>query len=426
MTLPPRRPARHADLIDPPHRLRPMVGRDPEEGGRAATPLELLFDLTFAVAFSAAGNEFAHALADGHLVGGVAAFCLSVLAVCWCWINFTWFASAYDTDDWLFRALTMVQMAGVIVVAVGLPTLFASIVEGDHLALAVPVAGYVVMRVAMVLLWLRAAKHDPQRRRSANAHIVAILAAQLLWCLLALADLPVMPGMAILLVPIGVEMVGPYLAETRDGGTPWHPHHIAERYGLLVIITLGETVIGTVSAMSALVHHTDAGWTADAIVVLAAGVALTFGLWWTYFVIPWGEVLQHHRERAFFWGYGHMAIFGGIAATGAGLHVGQYYLEHETHLSAIATLLAVVVPVAVYLGMLYLMYAVGMRAADRFQLLLIVPTAAALVLAVALVASGASYPVGLAIVALAPIITIVGHETIGHRHVSAHLDRLRD
>ncbi|MCB1040104.1 MAG: low temperature requirement protein A, partial [Acidimicrobiales bacterium] len=157
-----------------------------------------------------------------------------------------------------------------------------------------------------------------------------------------------------------------------------------------------------------------------------AGVALTFGLWWTYFVIPWGEVLQHHRERAFFWGYGHMAIFGGIAATGAGLHVGQYYLEHETHLSAIATLLAVVVPVAVYLGMLYLMYAVGMRAADRFQLLLIVPTAAALVLAVALVASGASYPIGLAIVALAPIITIVGHETIGHRHVSAHLDRLRD
>ena len=44
------------------HQLRRMSGRHPHEGHRPATPLELLFDLTFVVAFGAAGNELAHPL----------------------------------------------------------------------------------------------------------------------------------------------------------------------------------------------------------------------------------------------------------------------------------------------------------------------------------------------------------------------------
>ena len=35
-------------------------------------------------------------------------------AICLAWINFTWFASAYDTDDWVFRLMTMVEMVGVL------------------------------------------------------------------------------------------------------------------------------------------------------------------------------------------------------------------------------------------------------------------------------------------------------------------------
>jgi hypothetical protein len=52
------------------HRHRRMIGRDPHERHRAATPLELLFDLTFVVAFGAAGNELAHALAEKHVTSG--------------------------------------------------------------------------------------------------------------------------------------------------------------------------------------------------------------------------------------------------------------------------------------------------------------------------------------------------------------------
>ena len=68
-------------------------------------------------------------------------------AVIWAWVNYSWFASAYDTDDWLFRLATMVQMVGVIVLSLGLPQMFESIDHGDTLDNGVMVAGYVIMRV---------------------------------------------------------------------------------------------------------------------------------------------------------------------------------------------------------------------------------------------------------------------------------------
>ena len=73
-----------------------------------------------------------------------------------------------------------------------------------------------------------------------------------------------------------IEFAGPFIAERGKGGTPWHAHHIAERYGLLTIITLGEGVIGTVASLGAVVESQ--GWTLDAALVAVAGTGLTFGL----------------------------------------------------------------------------------------------------------------------------------------------------
>jgi len=63
---------------------------------------------------------------------GVLGFAFATFAVTWAWINFSWFASAYDTDDWVYRLTTMVQMVGVIVLALGLPRMFASLEHGEH------------------------------------------------------------------------------------------------------------------------------------------------------------------------------------------------------------------------------------------------------------------------------------------------------
>src|SRR6478735_2100337 len=81
---------------------------------------ELLYDLTIVVAFGTAANELAHAVAAGHYVAGTAGFAVAAFAVSWAWLNYSWFASAYDADDWVFRLATMVQMVGVIVLSLGL------------------------------------------------------------------------------------------------------------------------------------------------------------------------------------------------------------------------------------------------------------------------------------------------------------------
>ena len=298
------------------HRVARMSGRDPDEDHRAATPLELLFDLTFVVAFGIAADELAHYLAEDHIRTSVLGFAFISFAISWAWINFSWFASAYDTDDWVFRLLTLVQMLGVLVLALGIADVFDSIDHADHVDNGVVVAGYVVMRVAMVAQWTRAARQDPERRPAAMTYVVTILVAQAGWVALAVAQTSVEAMFAWAGVLILVELAGPYLAETRKGGTPWHPHHIAERYGLLIIIALGEAILGTIAALGAIVGPEGQGWSVQAAVVGLAGVALTFGMWWIYFVVPCGEVLEHRRERSFGWGYGHIPLFASVVAAG--------------------------------------------------------------------------------------------------------------
>jgi low temperature requirement protein LtrA len=407
------------------HRRRPFSGRDPREEHRGATPLELLFDLTFVVGFGVASNELAHYLADGDIRTGLVGFALATFAVAWAWINYSWFASAYDTDDWVFRVATMVQMVGVLVLALGLEQAFASIAAGETLDNGVMVAGYVVMRVPMVFLWAQVARQDPARRRAAAVYIWTIAVAQVFWVVLAVTDPPIEATFVAVLALIGLEVSGPFIAERRKGGTPWHARHIAERYGLLVIITLGEGILGTVASINAVVHGSE-GWTVDAAVVAIAGVGLIFATWWTYFAIPWADVLELHRERSFIWGYTHIVVFASLAAIGAGLHVAAYYLERETTLSDTGTVLSTVIPVTVYTLTLYGLYASFTRHRDPFHLSLLVGTAAVLVLTVVLAAAGVSVAICLVVLMFAPIVTVVGYETVGHRHVEEALARMRE
>jgi low temperature requirement protein LtrA len=393
-----------------------MSGRDPGERHRAATPLELLFDLTFVVAFGIAADELAHYLAEDHIRTSLLAFGFVGFSISWAWINFSWFASAYDTDDWVFRLLTLLQMVGVLVLALGIADVFASIDEGDHVDNGVMVAGYVVMRVAMVAQWARAAKQDPERRRAATAYVVTITVAQAGWVALALATTSVGATFAWAALLLLIELGGPVAAETRKGGTPWHPHHIAERYGLLVIIALGEAILGTIAALGAIVGPEGEGWTVEAAVVGFAGVTLTFGMWWIYFVLPCGAILERRRERSFGWGYGHIPLFGSVVAAGAGLHVAAFLVEDKTKLDVLDTLLTTAIPVAVYVLGIFVLYTYLSRTVDPFHFLLIGLSGALLGAAVAMAAAGVSIEWCLLVLSLVPWVTVIGYETVGHRH----------
>ena len=396
------------------HHSRQMAGRDRHEAHRVTTALELLFDLTFVISFGLAASQLAHALAESHYVSGLLGFGLASFGICWAWINFSWFASAYDTDDWIFRVATMVQMIGVLVLAIGLPRMFASIEHGEHLDTSVMVLGYVIMRVALVSQWLRAARQDPARRRACLAYAIAVSIAQVGW----VTHIAFHFSLGVAFVLIGflvlVEFAGPVLAERKDGGTPWHAHHMAERYGLFAIIALGEGVVGTVAALSAVVEQQ--GWTMDAALVGIAGTGLTFGMWWVYYLLPSAPILHAHRDRAFVWGYGQMLIVTAIVATGAGLHVAASFIEHEAAISPLATVLTVAVPVGVFLALIYALSYYLVRRFDPFHVWLLSATAGVVAVVVAAALSGISMAVCLVILMLAPAVTVVGYEVRGYRH----------
>jgi low temperature requirement protein LtrA len=393
-----------------------MSGRDTHEAHRAATPLELLFDLTFVIAFGVAASEFAHMLISGHTVAGLAGFLFATFSVSWAWINFSWFASAYDTDDWVYRLTTMLQMVGVLVLALGIPQVFTSIASGEHLNNRVLVAGYVVMRIAMVIQWSRAAKQDPDRRSACLAYAIAITVAQVGWIALAVANNMERVTFILIAVMIGVELTGPLLAEKRMGGTPWHAHHIVERNGLLTIIALGEGVVGTVASLSAVVA--EQGWTTDAVLVAVAGTGLTFGMWWVYFMVPAADLLHAHRDRSFGYGYSHIVLFGSIVATGAGLHAAAYFIQHRSELSSIATVAAVAAPVGVYIVVVFGTYLLLVRTWDAFYAIDVLIGLVTLGVAVGLATAGVSMAVCLLVVMAAPAAIVASFELFGHRHLA--------
>lgn len=403
------------------HRLRRMTGRDHHEDGRTASDLELFFDLTFVVAFSVAGVQVAEYLAEGHYRAAIIGFLFSSFATIWAWINFSWFASAFDTDDWVFRVVTMVQMGGVLILSLGIAPVFESLDAGDHVDNRVLVLGYVVMRVAMLVQWLRAASQSEQYRRTCLTYAAAILVAQVGWVVVIVLEMDLVPTLIATVVLVGVELAGPFVAERRTP-TPWHPHHIAERYGLLAIITLGEGIVGTAVALQSVLA--EQGWSLETAVLGLAGVAITFSLWWIYFVVPTGDALEARRSKCFGWGYSHILVFMAIAAVGAGLHVAALYIEHHADIGAEVAVAAVAVPLAVYLLMITLTYSYLVE----FDVLHAALTLAGLVVlgvAVGAAAAGLSVVWALVIAAIAPVGIVAADEVVGTRHRAEALLRLR-
>ena len=305
--------------------LRPMQPRDPDEGHRASTPLELFFDLVFVVAVAQAANSLHHALLEGGSVGApVGKYILVFFGIWWAWMNFSWFASAFDTEDIAYRLVVFVQMTGALIYAAGIPRAF----QVGWIALLVVPGGWEV--AGFIFL-----------------------------------------GACELLVPVWAE---------RVGTTSWHASHITERYGLFTIIVLGESVLaGTVAIQTVL---DEGGLDAELYGIIAGGLLLLFSMWWIYFDYQVPQLLTSNRI-AFRWGYGHLLIFAAVAAVGAGLVVAVEHAAGHGHVSDVRAGMIVAVPVAVYLLALWLLH-VLIGASDAVRSWYITPLTAVLVLLAAL------------------------------------------
>ncbi|MDI6023423.1 low temperature requirement protein A [Leucobacter sp. UT-8R-CII-1-4] len=346
-----------------------MSGRDPHEAHRVASPLELFFDLVFVIAVSQASQQLHHGIVAGHAMTTTLSYAMIFFAIWWAWMNFTWFASAFDTDDWLYRVTTIVQMGGVLVVAAGVHDAMAN---GDW---ATVTWGYVIMRLAMVTQWLRVAVSDPELRAVALRYAFGITFVQGIWLarISFSADIQFWsfwPAMVLeLLVPVFAE---------RARNTPWHPHHIAERYSLFVLILLGESLLASANAI---IDALNSGDHVEGILRLAiSGLVLAAGVWWLYFSHEYGDRLNS-ASSGFGFGYAHYLLFASVGAISAGIEVELDLLTGAAdHLSARSASLAFAVPVAVFMFVVWLIL-LRIRLSPAASIVCLVATGAVIVCA---------------------------------------------
>ncbi len=333
----------------PPSVSSGLKPRDPQQTHRAATPLELFFDLCFVVAIAVAAAQFHHAIAEDHFGEGARSYAMVFFAIWWAWMNFTWFASAYDSDDWGYRLGVFVQMAGVLVIGAGIPRAFK---YGDF---SIAAYGYTIIRIGLIPLWLRAAVGDPERRTTCLRYAIGLALVQAGW--LAALKLPAGTFIFAFFGLLAVELLIPVWAESYRT-TPWHRHHIAERYGLLTLIVLGESVLASSMAIGAVL--TDGVLTQPLVLAIVGGLLILFSMWWIYFEESAHNVLTSNAQ-AFQWGYAHYLIFGCAAAVGGGLAAYADVITDHAHVDKQTCAMGVTIPVAVFVILVWWLHCRKLR-----------------------------------------------------------------
>ena len=224
-------------------------------------PLELFFDLVFVLAFTQCTALMAHL----PTWEGVAQAMLVLGVLWWAWVGYAWLTSVIDPEEGSVRIVMFGATAGLLVAGLCAPEAF-----GDR-ALAFAVA-YGLVRVAHIVLFLIAARDDPDLRRSVVG--LAISTALGVGLLLGASFADGGVQYAIWIAAIVADFGGPALF----GADGWSlvPAHFAERHGLIIILALGESVV-------ALGAGADVSLGAEVYVAAVLGVGIAAALWWIYF-----------------------------------------------------------------------------------------------------------------------------------------------
>jgi low temperature requirement protein LtrA len=294
-----------SDLIRPPRLQHSETDAGKQ---RTATWLELFFDLAFVLVV----GELAVGLHNDLTLHGVLAFAGLFTSVWWAWAGFTFYANRFDTDDVVYRLAKLAAMLAVAGLAASASDATGNLAAQFALCQA-------VLRIVLVYLYLRAYRHVVQARNLIAVYVVAEGLAGALWLAGAVAPTPV--RYVCWAVAVAAEAAAPIMATMRSAGLPLHFEHLPERFGLFVILVLGESV----AAIAVGVHGTH--WEPVTVTVAVLGFVVAVSLWWTYFDLA-GAAATHtladrggHRSTLLhdIYAYGHWPIALGLAAAGVGI-----------------------------------------------------------------------------------------------------------
>jgi low temperature requirement protein LtrA len=270
---------------------------------RRATWLEVFLDLVFVGAIAEVGLT----LTRDPTAAGFARYLVLFLPVFWAWAGFTFYATRFDTDDLVYRLLTLLGMFAVAALASAVP-------DALHGGQRRFVLAYVAVRIILILLYVRAYRHVEVARPLSRWFIFMFSVAVVLWLVSLAVPSPwryVLWGLA-----LAFEYVAPIRAWRLMIGSPVHPAHIPERFGLLVIIVLGEAVIAVVLGTATV------SWTASLSAAAFGGFVAAASIWWLYFgFLDTSAAVTRNVLAGMTFVYSHYFVAAGIAAFGVGVRL---------------------------------------------------------------------------------------------------------
>jgi low temperature requirement protein LtrA len=282
---------------------------------RKVTWLELFFDLVFVAAVA----QVAEPLREHYTFTELTRFAPLFVLIWWAWTGRALFSTRFETDDAVQRALTMVEIFAIAVMAANARD---SLTSRSSAGFA---AAYAGVRIILLVHYWRATAVRETHGLS-TSHLAGHGLAAALWLLSAVVPLNL--RLALWLVAFSIDLGTPWLTVDQAVHLPPHPSHLPERFGLFTLILLGESVVAVMKGI-----ESQETWSPLAASGAFSGVAALFGIWWWYF-----EGLQAAAERPVrsrvdairlhVWSYAHFPLYLGIVIIGVGI---QRLVTHATH-----------------------------------------------------------------------------------------------
>jgi low temperature requirement protein LtrA len=270
------------------------------------TPLELFFDLVFVFAFT----QVTALMADHTTWEGLGQGMLVLGAVWFAWAAYGWLTNEVDAEAIVSRLTVFTVMGAMLIAAMAIPGAFG----GNALAFAI---AYLIVRISHIALFAQASRHVGAREAILALAPTAIGGPALL-ILASAFDGAAQAG--IWCLALAIDYAGPYIRGVE--GFSVSPGHFAERFGLIVIIALGESIVAVGAGAT--------GLPLDAAIIVAAiaGVVIAAGLWWTYFdVVAWltqrrlteARGVARNKMARDVYSYLHLPMIAGIVLLALGI-----------------------------------------------------------------------------------------------------------
>jgi low temperature requirement protein LtrA len=283
---------------------------------RRTSPIELLWDLVFVFAITQVTALLSHDLSWA----GFGRSMLVLALVWWAWSAFVWAANAADDDSTLLRAVLLLGMLLIFVAGLALPRAF-----GDESTLFA--VTYAAVRFLHLALYAQASRQGNASWAAISGFAVTVAIGMALLVAGSFAD----GGLRIALwaLAAAIDYAGPaWLTRERLAGLQYVAvAHFAERYGLFVIICLGESIVAIGVAATGLALDT------AVVAAITLGLLVTIALWWVYFdrfAAAAEERLRDHDEpvlaAADAYSYLHLPLVAGIII----FAVGAKLLIHDS------------------------------------------------------------------------------------------------